>query len=160
MQRVQSEPLSAWDRNHTGDCAVVLTGGPGRVGEGFDLLATKRVKKLIVVGVYPQARLREIFPQLPFFPELNERDIILERSSRTTFGNAVQALPLLESLRCQSLVLITSRLHMYRARRTFAQVVGDDFLLQTRAVGDGARVGRSAILIETLKSAFYSIWAY
>src|SRR5580658_8318424 len=112
---IEHEPISAWTEDHKADCAVVLTGGPGRVREGFDLLAQGQVRKLIISGVHPKATLREIFPQWPFYGNLREEDVVLERRSATTYGNAQQSLPLVEALHCRNLVLITSHLHMHRA---------------------------------------------
>src|SRR5688572_1569964 len=118
---VAAESISAWTEDHRADCAIVVTGGPGRVREGFDLLAQGQVHKLIISGVHPKATLREIFPQWPFYGTLRAEDVVLERRSATTYGNALQSLPLVEAMRCRSLVLITSHLHMRRAFKTFRQ---------------------------------------
>src|SRR5580692_7608735 len=98
---IAKEPITAWTEDHKADCAVVLTGGPGRVREGFDLLAQGQVRKLIISGVHPKATLREIFPQWPFYGNLREEDVVLERRSATTYGNAQQSLPLVEALHCR-----------------------------------------------------------
>jgi uncharacterized SAM-binding protein YcdF (DUF218 family) len=158
---ILAEPISAWTEDHRADCAVVLTGGPGRVREGFDLLAQGQVHKLIISGVHPRATLREIFPQWPFYGGLRVEDVVLERRSTTTYGNAVQSLPLVEAMRCRSVVLVTSHLHMPRAFRTFRQAFPDEILILTRAVSSGAVPPRSAdVTVEALKSMFYSLWAY
>lgn len=158
---IADEPVSAWLEDHKADCAVVLTGGPGRVKEGFDLLAQGQVHKLIVSGVHPRATLRDIFPQWPFYGGLRMEDVVLERRSATTYGNAQQTLPLVEALRCRSLVLVTSHLHMRRAYKTFRRIFPSETLILTRAVSSGAYPARLSDLgIETLKSLFYSVWAY
>src|SRR5882672_1590713 len=94
---IEREPISAWVEDHKADCAVVLTGGPGRIREGFDLLAQGQVRKLIISGVHPRSTLREIFPQWPFYGGLHEDDVVLEKRSTTTYGNAQQSLPLVEA---------------------------------------------------------------
>lgn len=158
---IASEPISAWLEDHRADCGVVLTGGPGRVREGFDLLAQGQVHKLIISGVNPRATMREIFPQWPFYGGLHEEDVVLERRSATTYGNALQSLPLVEAMHCRSLVLITSHLHMRRAFRTFRRVFPPEILILTRGVSSGAVPARSMDLAnETLKAMFYSLWAY
>lgn len=158
---ITQEKVSAWVEDHRADCAVVVTGGPGRVREGFDLLTQGQVRKLIISGVHPRATLREIFPQWPFYGNLRAEDVVLERRSTTTYGNAVQSLPLVEAVRCRSVVLITSHLHMRRAFQTFRQVFPDEILLLTRSVSSGAIPPRSSdVTVEVLKSMFYSIWAY
>lgn len=161
LKLIASEPISAWTEDHRADCAVVVTGGPGRVREGFDLLSQGMVHKLIISGVNPRATLREIFPQWPFYGSLQTEDVILERRSATTYGNAVQSLPLVEAMHCRSLVLITSHLHMRRAYKTFREVFPPEINIQTRAVSSGAIPPRTSDLaIEVVKSFFYSLWAY
>lgn len=158
---IEAEPVSAWQEDHRADCAVVLTGGPGRVREGFDLLAQGQVRKLIISGVHPRATLRDIFPQWPFYGGLRVEDVVLERRSATTFGNAQQTLPLVEALRCRSLVLITSHLHMRRSYKTFRRIFPEETIIQTRSVSSGSIPPRLGdLIIETLKSLFYSVWAY
>ena len=158
---VRRETISAWSEDHRADCAVVLTGGPGRVREGFDLLAQGQVHKLIISGVHPSATLREIFPQWPYYGPLRAEDVVLERRSGTTYGNAQQTLPLVEALRCKSLVLVTSAIHMRRAFKTFRRVYPAEILILTRGVSSGSIPARSSDLtIEVLKSLFYSLWAY
>lgn len=158
---IAAEPVSAWAEDHRADCAVVVTGGPGRIREGFDLLAQGQVHKLIISGVHPRATLREIFPQWPFYGALRMEDVVLERRSTTTYGNALQSLPLVEAMRCRSMVLITSQLHMRRAFRTFRHIFPDEILILTRSVSSGAVPPRSSDLtIEVVKTLFYSLWAY
>ena len=62
---------------------------------------------------------KELFPLWPYYPEVHEQDVVLERRSRSTFGNAQQSLPIIQALRCRDVILVTSRIHMYRALRTF-----------------------------------------
>jgi len=158
---IEHEPISAWTEDHKADCAVVLTGGPGRIREGFDLLAQGQVRKLIISGVHPRATLREIFPQWPFYGTLHEEDVVLERRSGTTYGNAQQSLPLVEAMHCRSLVLVTSQVHMRRAYKTFRQVFPQEFLISTRAVSSGYVPPRTSdVAVEAAKSLFYSLWAY
>lgn len=159
--RVGSQTINSWTDNQSADCAVVLTGGPYRVREGFDLLAQKSVKKLIISGVYPKAQLREIFPLWPFYGYLKREDVILEKRSTTTYGNAQQSLPLIEALYCRDLLLVTSDIHMYRAYKIFSSVLPKGFTVHARAVPAGfSPTAFSDRMIETMKSLFYSLWAY
>ena len=158
---IAAEPVSAWQEDHKADCAVVLTGGAGRVREGFDLLAQGQVHKLIISGVHPRANLRDIFPQWPFYGGLRVEDVVLERRSATTYGNAQQTLPLVEALRCRSLVLVTSHLHMRRAYKTFRRIFPSETLILTRAISSGSIPPKfSDLCIEAIKSLFYSTWAF
>ena len=157
---VKSFRPNSWVEDHSADCAVVLTGGPGRVREGMDLLAQGRVQKLIISGVHPGASLREIFPEFPFYG-LQKDDVILERRSGTTYGNAQQTLVLVEALHCRDLILVTSYLHMHRASRTFGGVFPPEFPLISRATVSGP-LGATwwDLVLEAAKSFFYSLWAY
>jgi uncharacterized SAM-binding protein YcdF (DUF218 family) len=159
--RILAQNVSAWTEDHRADCAVVLTGAPGRIREGFDLLVQGRVRKLLISGVYPQAELRDIFPQWPYYGPLNEEDVILEKRSNTTYGNAQQSLPLVEALRCRDVILITSRIHMYRAGRIFRAVFPSNYAIYLRATVAGRfQPEFPDLLLEATKSLFYHLWAY
>lgn len=161
MRKVRSEPISSWTEDHDGDCAVVLTGGPGRVREGIDLLIRGQVKKLIISGVHPQSSLYEIFPEWPFYFSLNTENVILERHSTTTYGNAVQSLMLAEALQCHNLILVTSQPHMYRAYRSFRVTFPSEYNIVKHAIPHGSsQTDVEEFAVEAVKSVFYSLWAY
>lgn len=160
-QRVTGEPISSWKTDVSADCAVVLTGGSNRVREGFDLLSRGQVRKLIISGVYSNAQLREIMPLWPFYGTLQEKDVILDRRSSTTYGNAQQTVPLVEALGCRDIILVTSSVHMFRAFHTFQAAYPKDFPIYKHAVYSGR--SESSLYdtsTEVLKSLFYSLWAY
>lgn len=160
-QAVLATAPTAWTDDVHADCAVALTGGSGRLREALDLLYRGAVKKLIVSGVHPKVQWRELVPQVPLLGDLKEEDVVLEKRSTTTYGNAVQTLPLVEALHCHSLVVVTSTLHMSRALRTFRSVFPSDFHLQPYAVVSGSlRASWMDLLEESGKSLFYSVWAY
>lgn len=160
-QKVQREVVHSWLKTPSADCAVVLTGGVGRVREGFDLLVNQNVKKLIISGVYSNARLREIMPVWSFYGNLSENDVVLDRRSETTYGNAQQSLPIVEALKCRDILLVTSRLHMYRSYRTFRSTYPENIYIQKHAiVGGRSESSVWEVYFESLKSLFYSLWAY
>ncbi len=139
------------------DCGVVLTGASGRLREAFEILAQKKIKKLVISGVYKETQLREIFPHLPFYPEVHSEDIFLEKISGSTYGNAVQSLAVVQSLHCQNIVLITSQLHMYRAYKLFRMIYPDSISITAYPVVHLARDNSFLeIVVETIKSLFYS----
>lgn len=162
LVNVQSEPITVWSHSVQADCGVVLTGGPGRIREGFDLLSQKAIKKLIVSGVNSTSSLTEIFPLWVFYPELKEEDIFLERRSETTFGNAQQSLPLVEALNCRDIILITSHLHMYRSYQTFRSIFPPsvEILKHSLPTARRYRLEMGETYSEAFKSLFYSLWAY
>ncbi len=160
-KNVISQKSNAWIEDASGDCAVVLTGGRGRVKEGFSLLARGSIRKLIISGVYEKAQLKDLFPELIFMSTINPDDIILEKHSQTTYGNALQTRTLVEALKCRDLVLITSQTHMYRAYKTFRNHFPKEFTIIKRSLTAGSyehELGES--LEEALKSLFYSVWTY
>ncbi|MCB0394809.1 MAG: YdcF family protein, partial [Bdellovibrionales bacterium] len=159
--KIINTPISAWLEDQKADCAVTLTGGPHRVREGLDLLSQKLVKKLIIAGTNPNASLREIFPEWPYYGELNEADVILEKHSQTTYGNARQTLALVEALKCRDIVLVTDRLHMNRAYSTFKSIYPDHFPILTRSVvADGFHPPFYKVAVEATKSLFYRALVY
>lgn len=160
-RKILSEPITIWTQDPVADCAVVLTGGSNRVREGGDLLARGQVKKLIISGVFSNAQLREIFPLWPFYGEVREKDVIFDRRSGTTYGNAQQTLPIVEALGCRDVILVTSNLHMYRAFRTFKASYPQTIPIYPYTVNSG-RFESSWIEVSTevLKSLFYNLWAF
>ena len=161
VRMILRQPANSWTEDVSADCAVALTGGPQRIREGLDLLSRHSVQKLIISGVHAQASLRDIFPLLPYYGSLREQDVVLERRSQTTFGNAQQTFPLVEALHCRDLVLITSRLHMRRALLTFRAEFPAEFPIIVRAVpAVNEPPAWDEIAWESLKSLFYAGWAY
>jgi uncharacterized SAM-binding protein YcdF (DUF218 family) len=160
-KNVVSMKPNAWTEDARGDCAVVLTGGKGRVKDGFSLLARGEVRKLIISGVFEKAQLKDIYPELPFVSTVNPDDIVLEKHSQTTYGNALQTRTLVDALKCRDLILITSQTHMYRAYKTFRSHFSKEFKIQKRSLAAGSyEHDLSESLQETIKSLFYSVWAY
>lgn len=142
------------------DCGVVLTGGPGRVREGFELLHDKKIRKLIISGVHPKVQLSELMAPHVAELRLDDRDVILEKHSTTTYGNVIQALGIVEALRCKSLVLVTSGLHMSRSASVFRAHAPPELALYLRPVQTQPSPRLWDELLEAVKSLFYSLWAY
>lgn len=157
--QIISEPENLWGNNEiSADCGVVLTGAPGRLREGFELLAEKKIKKLIVSGVYKDARMIEIFPYSGYYPEVSLEDIYLEKRSETTFGNARHSMSLVEGLRCRDIILITSQIHMHRAYSIFKIVYPDSMTIKKLTLPNTrSESGLSGLAIEVVKSLFYYI---
>ena len=161
MRIIRAQTVSSWNEDVQADCAVVLTGGLNRVREGIDLLSRHSVQKLIISGVNPLADFKSIFPLWPYYGILADEDVILERRSLTTFGNAIQTLPLVEALRCREIVLVTGRAHMRRALKTFRAEFPPGYSIIPRAVSSGSlEQSRGEVAMEAAKSLFYATWAY
>jgi len=159
--QIVNEPILSWSHTSRGDCAVVLTGGGGRVREGFDLLSNHQVKKLIIAGVFANSQLRDILPMWPLYGPISESDIVLERHSETTYGNAVQSLQIAEALNCRKILLVTSKLHMPRAYQTFRAIYPAQIEIYKQAVISGhIQASVDELALEIFKSLFYSLWVY
>ncbi len=161
FKTIKNFPVTAWLEDHRADCGVVLTGGPNRIDDAIEQLYLKRIKKVIISGVNPRTELREIFPQSIFFGDIDQDDIILEKRSLTTYGNAQQSLPLVEALNCKDVVLITSKLHMFRAFSTFKAHFPKEIPIYRRAtVGRRFAPHWSRVWAETMKTVFYDLWVF
>ena len=158
-KKIKDEPINVWSQVPDADCAVVLTGAPGRIREGFELLQQKKVKKLIVSGVFKEATYTEVFPYWPYYNEINPDDVILEKRSQTTFGNAHQSIVLVESLKCQDVLLVTSQLHMSRAYAVFRDVFPNTIDIKKLTLAN-ARSEQSVFdfALELVKSLFYTVF--
>ncbi|MEQ1721873.1 MAG: YdcF family protein [Pseudobdellovibrio sp.] len=155
---LQAQSKKTIDGLAVSDCGVVLTGSAGRIREAFEVLALGKVKKLIISGVYKDTKLHEIFPHLPYYPEIKTENIILEKISGSTRENAVQSLLLVEKMKCSDILLITSELHMYRAERTFKANFPTSIPIHTFAIASPPKEDRFYDeVVETFKSLFYSL---
>ncbi len=154
---IKNVQVNLWSELPEADCGVVLTGAAGRIREGFEILQQKKVKWLIISGVYKETTFKEIFPYWIYYPEIDSRFVILEKRSQTTLGNAHQSLALVETLRCQDILLITSQLHMSRALDVFESIYPDDILIKPVVLPNSKNEqGSVYLLVEIIKSFFYT----
>ena len=97
------------------DGIVVLTGGSSRVNDAFELLASRRGKRLLITGVYPATNSFEISRVLPEYQKLFACCVDLDRSAVNTLGNAIGTRRWVQSQGFQSVIVVTSAYHMPRA---------------------------------------------
>jgi uncharacterized SAM-binding protein YcdF (DUF218 family) len=97
------------------DGIVVLTGGSSRVNDAFELLASKRGKRLLISGVYPATNQGEISRVLPEYERLFACCVDLDRTAVNTLGNAIGTRRWAKAQGFQSLIVVTSGYHMPRA---------------------------------------------
>lgn len=153
--------MASWEQEVDADCALVLTGGPHRIREGFALLARKQVRHLVISGVHPTTELSDILTpwDLVWGPELE--NIVLEKRSTTTYGNVQQSLPIIEGLGCQKLALITSQLHMYRSYKTLVGAFPESIVTHRHPVPPLVQnTSSTEYWTEVMKTMFYSVWAF
>lgn len=140
----------------TADCGIVLTGGPGRIQHGVFLLGKGAIRKLIISGVSTKASLRDLFPLWPVYGSISQDNVILEKRSETTYGNAIQSLAIAEALLCTNAFLITSQSHLYRAHRTFVGIFPTGFQIWPQSGDDS--LSEADVWIEVLKTQFYNLF--
>jgi uncharacterized SAM-binding protein YcdF (DUF218 family) len=116
------------------DAAVVLTGGPGRIEHGIDVLKARKAKRLLVAGVDPSVTKPDLVRRIPAGRKWIACCVDLGSESVDTRSNAEEAGRWLAKRNYHSLRLITSDWHMRRARYEFHKVLGSKYELVTDAV--------------------------
>ena len=98
------------------DGIVVLTGGPGRVARGLDLLGKGRAERMLISGVERSVRARELAAEYRADPRLFDCCIDLGRESIDTRSNAIETARWLKRYKVKTVRFITNDWHMPRAR--------------------------------------------
>ena len=116
------------------DAVVVITGGPGRIEHGMDVLQQGKAKRLLVAGADPSVTKRDLVVRLGGRQRLLRCCVDLGSESVDTRSNAEESLRWLAKRKYKSVRLITSDWHMRRARYEFRKVLGSKYVLETDAV--------------------------
>jgi len=103
------------------DAIVVLTGGRGRTDEGLALLRKGVGEVLILSGVNADSGVDAIF--LKRLSASERAKIILEKRSKSTYGNAVEVRRIMTEKGLKSIALVTSDYHMKRAYYIFTKIM-------------------------------------
>ena len=116
------------------DAAVVLTGGPGRIEHGIDVLKDRKTQRLLIAGADPAVTKGDLAHRIPGARPWLKCCVDLGSESVDTRSNAEEAGRWLARRKYRSLRLITSDWHMRRARYEFEKVLGRKYQLETDAV--------------------------
>jgi uncharacterized SAM-binding protein YcdF (DUF218 family) len=116
------------------DAVVVLTGGPGRVQRGFDLLQRKRAKRMLVSGADRRVRPHELAAEYRIAPKLVECCVDLGRESVDTRSNAAETAAWMARHNFRSVRLVTTDWHMARARYELARQLDPEVEILSDAV--------------------------
>jgi uncharacterized SAM-binding protein YcdF (DUF218 family) len=116
------------------DAAVVLTGGPGRIEHGIDVLKAHKADRRFVAGVDPSVTKPDLARRIPGGRKWLACCVDLGSESVDTRSNAEEAGRWLAKHDYKSLRLITSDWHMRRARYEFEKVLGRKYELEMDAV--------------------------
>jgi uncharacterized SAM-binding protein YcdF (DUF218 family) len=104
------------------DGIVVLTGGPGRIQRGLDILKAGHAQRMLVSGVDRRVRPVDLVDTYHVAPSLLA-DVDLGRSAVDTRSNALETRRWILDHRYGSIRLITTDWHMRRARFELRQVM-------------------------------------
>ncbi len=115
----QQIAVTVEDPDSVTDAIVVLTGGPGRLGAGLELLAAGKAQKLFVSGVYRGVDLDTILRVSRQSPKELECCIVLGHSAVDTAGNARETAKWMAAEGYRSLRLVTANYHMPRSLAEF-----------------------------------------
>ncbi len=115
----------------TSDLAVVLTGGTGRVEEGFRLILDKRAKALLISGVHPNTRLQDLVTLAGV--SVSDKDKLLHHCcitighvAETTETNARETADwLADKPDIHTIRIVTSNYHLPRAWILFRRAMPD-----------------------------------
>ncbi len=104
---------------------VVLTGGSGRIDEGFELLSKGRGQRLLISGVNQTLDFETIMRDIGQDQVLKDCCVDAENLSTNTVSNAREAIVWAKEHGYKSLILVTSDYHMPRTLEIFKGVAGD-----------------------------------
>jgi uncharacterized SAM-binding protein YcdF (DUF218 family) len=116
------------------DAAIVLTGGPGRIEHGIDVLKAGKAQRMLIAGVDPAVTKKDLARRIPGAAQWLTCCVDLGSESVDTRSNAEEAGRWLARHRYKSLRLITSDWHMRRAQYEFARVLGGKYQIVADAV--------------------------
>lgn len=115
-------PLEA----RTTDAIVVPTGGAGRIDRGLTLLRAGAAKRMLVTGVDPDVRPRELAVRYKVPARLFACCIDLGTEAVDTRSNGEETARWVLARQYRSVRLVTSDWHMPRAKLELRNALGDD----------------------------------
>jgi uncharacterized SAM-binding protein YcdF (DUF218 family) len=121
------------------DAIVVLTGGPGRIDRGLEMLRRGEARHMLVSGVDPDVKPRELAAEYRIEPRLMKCCIELGRESVDTKSNAEETAGWVREHKYKTVRLITADWHMPRARLELSHMLDGDVELAGDAVASRPR---------------------
>ncbi len=116
IERDSSTPQAA-------EGVVALTGGKDRIGKAFKLLASGQAKRLLITGVNPSTKARELQRLVPGGEEFFPCCVDLGRAALDTRGNASETSEWVARHGFSSLIVVTSSYHMPRTLIEYASAM-------------------------------------
>lgn len=126
------------DKARKTDAIVVLTGAPGRIDRGLELLHAKAAKRMLVSGVDRDVKPHELAIQYRE-PRLFKCCVDLGWQAVNTVSNAEETAEWVRDHKYKTVRLVTSDWHMPRARLELAHMLGPGIELIGDPVPSNAR---------------------
>ncbi len=117
------------------DGIVVLTGAPGRLQRGLELLQAGKAKRMLVSGVHHSVQPREFVIAQHVPPQLAKCCIDLGKEAVDTVSNAEETARWVRKHKYRTIRLVTTDWHMQRARFEIERALAGEALV----VPDGVR---------------------
>lgn len=129
------------DSDRQTDAIVVVTGGPGRIDRGIEMLAQGRARRMLVSGVDPSVRASELAAQYPGTRRWFDCCIDLGQQAIDTRSNGQETADWVRERGYKSVRLVTADWHMPRARMELANALGGDVTIIGDRVATTAGMG-------------------
>lgn len=127
--------LSGPAEEEKAEAVVVLTGGPGRIERGIEVMMDGRAKRMLIAGADPSVTRADMQRRLgPRAERVVRCCVDLGSESVDTRSNAEEAERWLTRRGYKTLFLITSDWHMRRAKYEFRRHLGADYTIVEDAV--------------------------
>jgi uncharacterized SAM-binding protein YcdF (DUF218 family) len=121
------------------DGIVVLTGGPGRLARGFELIQAGAADRMLISGVAEMVRPEELAAEYKVPLEVIRSRVDLGFAATDTRTNGEEVAEWVRRHKLQSIRIVTNDWHMRRARKEIGWRVGSG----TEVVSDGVHSPRS-----------------
>jgi uncharacterized SAM-binding protein YcdF (DUF218 family) len=122
------------------DAIVVVTGGEDRIAVALGLLRHGGGQRLLISGVNPQTRQKEIAELTPEHARWFDCCVDLDRSALNTVGNAIETRRWVDERKFGSLIVVTSNFHMPRSMAELRHQMPGVRLVPHAVVSDRVRV--------------------
>jgi uncharacterized SAM-binding protein YcdF (DUF218 family) len=136
---VHQMPVFEAAPSRNADGIVALTGGPFRINDALDLLASGHGKRRLISGVNPPTRRGEIARLMPEHERWFTCCVDIDHSA-TTIGNAIETRQWVKSRGFQSLIVVTANFHIPRALMELGHELPDVTLVPYGVVSEKMRI--------------------
>ena len=111
------------------DAIIVLTGGQSRIDAAVNLLKSGKGKRLLISGVHPTARLRDLQAVTGGDKTLFSCCVDIDHAALDTVGNAEESAKWVTSHAYNRVILVTNNYHMPRSLLEMRRYIGATALL-------------------------------